>query len=68
MQDEQHKEKHQKIDQRERKKVEKKMASVFNEKSTLNEEFPEITQEQKTFISRAFTDLNSLLGIYLNHR
>ena len=46
----------------------KKMASVFNEKSTLNDEFPEITQEQKTFISRAFTDLNSLLGIYLNHR
>ena len=45
-----------------------KMASVFNEKSTLNEEFPEITQEQKTFISRAFTDLNSLLGICLNHR
>ena len=44
------------------------MASVFNEKSTLNDEFPEITQEQKTFISRAFTDLNSLLGIYLNHR
>ena len=68
MQDERHKEKHQKIDQRERKKVEKKMASVFNEKSTLNEEFPEITQEQKTFISRPFTDLNSLLGICLNHR
>ena len=68
VQDERHKEKHQKIDQRERRKVEKKMASVFNEKSTLNDEFPEITQEQKTFISRAFTDLNSLLGIYLNHR
>ena len=68
VQDERNKEKHQNIDQRERRKVEKKMASVFNEKSTLNDEFPEITHEQKTFISRAFTDLNSLLGIYLNHR
>ena len=37
VQDERHKEKHQKIDQRERRKVEKKMASVFNEKSTLND-------------------------------
>ena len=68
VQDERHKEKHQKIGHRERRKVEKKMASVFNEKSTLNDEFPEITQVQKTFISRAFTDLNSLLVVYLNHR
>ena len=49
VQDERHIEKHQKFDQRERRKVEKKMASVFNEKSTLNDEFHEITHEQETF-------------------
>ena len=63
MQDERHEEKHQKIDQRERKKM--KMASVYSDISNLDEEFPEITQEQQTFISRAFT---SLLGTYVNHR
>ena len=56
VQDERHKEKHQKIDQRERKSVEKKMASVYSDISTLDEEFPEITQEQQTIISRAFTN------------
>ena len=30
--------------------------------------FPEITQEQQTFIARAFTNLTSLLGSYVNHR
>ena len=68
VQDERHKEKHQKIDQRERKRVEKKMASVYSDISTLDEEFPEITQEQQTFIFRAFTNLTSLLGSYVNHR
>ena len=43
LRDERHNEKHQKIDQRERKRVEKIMASVYNDISTLNEEFPEIT-------------------------
>ena len=43
LQDERHKEKHQKIDQRERKRVEKIMASVYNDISTVNKEFPEIT-------------------------
>ena len=67
VQDERHNEKHQKIDQRER--VEKKMASAYNDISTLNEElFPEITQEQQAFISRVFTNLTSLQGAYLNHR
>ena len=46
----------------------KKKASVYNDISTLDEEFPEITQEQQTFISRAFTNLTSLLGSYVNHR
>ena len=68
VQDERHKEKHQKIDQRERMRVEKKMASVYSDISTLDEEFPEITQEQQTFISRAFTNLTSLLGSYVNHK
>ena len=68
VQDERHKEKHQKIDQRERKRVEKKMATVYSDIRTLDEEFPEITQEQQTFISRAFTNLTSLLGSYVNHR
>ena len=44
----------------------KKMASVYSDISTFDEEFPEITQEQQTFISRAFT--TSLLGSYVNHR
>ena len=44
------------------------MASAYNDMSTLNEEpFPEITQEQQTFISRVFTNLTSLQGAYLNH-
>ena len=67
VQDERHKKKHQNIDQRERKKVERRMASVYSNISTLNEEFPEITQEQQTFISRVLTNLNSLLGSYVNH-
>ena len=46
----------------------KKLASVYSDISTLDEEFPEITQEQQTFISRAFTNLTSLLGSYVNHR
>ena len=44
------------------------MASVYSNISTVDEEFPEITQEQQTFISRAFTNLTSLLGSYVNHR
>ena len=44
------------------------MASVYSDISTLDEEFPEITQEQQTFIFRAFTNLTSLLGSYVNHR
>ena len=44
------------------------MASVYSDISTLDDEFPEITQEQQTFLSRAFTSLTSLLGSYVNHR
>ena len=66
MQDERHEEQYQKIDQRERKKM--KMVSVYSDISNLDEEFPEITQEQQIFISRAFTNLTSLLGSYANHR
>ena len=44
------------------------MASVYSDISILDEECPEITQEQQTFISTAFTNLTSLLGSYVNHR
>ena len=42
------------------------MASVYNDISTLKKEFPEITQEQQTFISRVFTNLTSLQGTFVN--
>ena len=44
------------------------MASVYRDISTLDEVFPEITQEQQTIISRAYTNLNSLLGSCVNHK
>ena len=42
--------------------------AVYGDITTLDEEFPEITQEQQTFISRAFTNLTSLQGSYVNPR
>ena len=65
VQDKRHEEKHQKIGQTEVKRVEKKMASVNSDINTLDEEFPEITQEQQTFIFRVFINLPSLLGSYV---
>ena len=36
------------------------MTFVYNATSTINEQFPEITQGQETFISKVFTNLASL--------